>query len=96
MRRGQPALAFNALHELGIARTMVEIARKGFRKTGEALCAFVALLMIDGLPGTPIVKDDEFPPETIVGNVPSWALDVFSREGRAAFTRFLGTGCASA
>ena len=96
MRRGQPALAFDALHELGIAPTMVEIAREGFRKTGEALCAFVALLMIDGSPTTGIIKDDQFPPEIMVGKVPSWAIDVFSREGRAAYARFLQTDCASA
>lgn len=95
-RRGEPALAFDTLHELRIAPTMVEIAREGFRKTGEVLCPFVALLMTDGRPETTIVTDDEFPPETMIGDVPSWALDIYSREGRAAYARFLKTDSASA
>ena len=32
-----------------------------------------------------IVTDDEFPPETMIGDVPSWAFDIYSREGRAAY-----------
>jgi hypothetical protein len=95
-RRGEPALAFDALLELGIPPTIVEIAREGFRKTGKVLCPFVALLVADRSPETTIVTDDEFPPEIMIGNVPSWALDVYSREGRAAYARFLRTDCASA
>jgi len=95
-RRGEPALAFDALHELGIPPTLVEITREGFRKTGEVLCPFVSLLMADGSPEITIVIDDEFPPEIMIGDVPSWALDVYSREGRAAYARFLGTDCAAA
>jgi hypothetical protein len=96
MRRGQTALAFDTLHELNILPTMVEIAREGFRKTGEVLRPFVALLMADRSPETTIVTDDEFPPETMIGHIPSWALDVYSREDRAAYARFLQTDCASA
>lgn len=95
MRRGEPALAFDALIELGISPTMVEIAREGFRKTGEVLCPFVALLMTGGQPETTIVADDEFPAEVVIGNVPRWALDIYSRENRAAYGLFLQTDCAS-
>jgi hypothetical protein len=84
VRRGQPALAFDVLHELSIPPTMVEIAREGFRKTGEVLCPFVALLMSIQPTEAGIIKDDEFPPEIMIGDVPSWALDYYSREGRAA------------
>jgi hypothetical protein len=94
MRRGQTALAFDTLLELGIAPTMVEIAREGL--TGEVLCPFVALLMAVRSPETAIVTDDEFPPEIMIGDVPSWALDIYSREGRAAYAQFLKTNCASA
>jgi hypothetical protein len=45
---------------------------------------------------TAIVTDDEFPPETMIGDVPSWAFDIYSREGRAAYAQFLRTDCASA
>jgi len=96
MRRGQPVVAWDALREIGTAPTMIEIAREGFRKTGEVLCPFVALLMIDGLPGTTIIMDDEFPPEVMIGDIPGWSIDYYSREGRAAYARFLSADCASA
>jgi hypothetical protein len=31
----------------------------------------------------------------MIGDVPCWALDVYSREGRAAFARFLDTDAAA-
>jgi hypothetical protein len=54
------------------------------------LCPLVALLSCEQ-PQATRVEDDELPPEVMIGDVPSWALDIFSREGRAAFARFLGT-----
>ncbi|MGA2793161.1 MAG: hypothetical protein ABSE69_06440 [Roseiarcus sp.] len=96
VRRGQPALAFDVLRELGTPPTMVEIAREGFRKTGEVLCPFVALLFLFQPTKNSILKDDDFPPEIMIGEIPSWALDVYSREGRAAYARFLQTESASA
>jgi hypothetical protein len=96
VRRGQPALAFDVLHELSIPPTMVEIAREGFRKTGEVLCPFVGLLMSVRPTEPGIIKDDEFAPEIMIGEIPSWSLDVYSREGRAAYARFLETDCRSA
>jgi hypothetical protein len=96
VRRGQPALAFDALRELGVPPTMVEIAREGFRKTGEVLCPFVALLVLFQPTKNCIIKDDDFPPEIMIREIPSWALDVYSREGRAAYARFLQTDSASA
>ena len=59
------------------------------------LCPLVALLAHE--PPEPVKADnDELPPETMIGDVPSWALDVYSREGRAAFARFLQTEARSA
>ncbi len=66
------------------------------RKTGEVLCPFVALLTSVQPTRNSIVEDDDFPPETMIGEIPGWALDVYSREGRAAYARFLQTGSASA
>jgi hypothetical protein len=40
-----------------------------------------------------VISDDEFPPEVMVGEVPGWAFDVYSREGRRVLDAFLaGTG----
>ena len=33
--------------------------------------------------------DDNIPPEVMIGEVPGWAFDMFTREGRAALSRFL-------
>jgi hypothetical protein len=89
-RRGQPGAVFDYLCEVGFPHTVVEVAREGYRKTGEVLCALVALLSSEQRPTTPVVADDEFPPEEMIGEVPSWALDMYSREGRSALTHLIG------
>lgn len=91
MRRGEPAFVFDLLDELGTPFTMVELAREGFRRTREALCPFVGLLMTDNLPADASASDDPLPPETMIGSVPSWAIDIHTREGRAALSRFSAT-----
>ena len=88
-QRGEPAFAFDLLDELGAPMTAVEITREGFRRTGQVLCPFVGLLTTDDLPASASIEDDALPPETMVGPLPSWALDMFTREGKQAFTRFL-------
>lgn len=88
-RRGEPAFAFDLIDELGAPMTAVEITREGFRRIGQVLCPFVGLLMTDDLPSPARIEDDDLPPETIIGPLPSWSLDVFTREGKQAFSRFL-------
>ena len=38
----------------------------------------------------------ELPPEVMIGEVPCWALDVHTRQGRLAFDRFLKTDARAA
>ena len=59
------------------------------------LCPLVALLSCEPREATQIENDD-LPPEVMIGDVPSWAMDVYSREGRAAFARFLETDAPAA
>jgi hypothetical protein len=87
-RQGDPTASFRALRQI-IPPAVVEIAREGFRKTGEVLCPFVALLWPLRQQQTAIVEDDEFPPEVMVGDVPGWAYDMYSREGRTALATFI-------
>ena len=54
------------------------------------LCPFVALLSCERREATRVDNDD-LPPEVMIGDAPNWALDIFSRKGRSAFARFLGT-----
>jgi hypothetical protein len=88
-RRGDPHTVFDQLCEAGLPHTVVEIAREGFRKTGEVLCPFVALLVPEALEQTTTVANDELPAEGIIRGIPGWAYDLYSREGRAALGRFL-------
>lgn len=90
LRRGEPQVAFDFMCEAGLPHSVVEVAREGFRKTGEVLAPFVALLSQETR-GDPIIASDDFPPEAMVGDVPGWCLDIYTREGRAAFTRVLKT-----
>jgi hypothetical protein len=89
-RRGEVALAFDLLDELGTAPTVLAICREGYRKTGEALPPLLALLALEnGLRDG--ATDDRVPEEAMIGPVPSWALDMFTREGKQALTRLLAT-----
>ena len=91
-RRGEPALAFDVLDELGVAPTLIEISREGYRRTREALCLLLPLLAAEGGDDdTSTFADDPLPPESMAGPVPGWALDAYTREGKAALRRFLGT-----
>lgn len=87
-RRGEPALAFDVLDELGAAPTLIEISREGYRRTREAL-SLLPLLAAERDDDTPTFSDDPLPPETMAGPVPGWALDAYTREGKAALRSFL-------
>jgi hypothetical protein len=89
VRRGEPYTVFENLCDAGLPHSVVEIAREGFRKTGEVLCPFVALLAPLTLKEPKAVMDDELPSEAIIRGVPGWAYDLYSREGRAGLERFL-------
>jgi hypothetical protein len=88
-RRGEPQLAFDELEKAGFSNSAIAIAREGFRKVGEALCPFVALLHPLIQPETAVIEDDRLPPEMLIRDVPSWTFDMYSREGRTALQLFL-------
>lgn len=90
-RKGEPGPVFDALCEAGLPHTAVEIAREGFRKSGEVLCPLVALLCPERQAATTTVMNDEVPEPVLIGGVPSWAFDMYSREGRRGLAHFLGS-----
>jgi hypothetical protein len=94
-RRGDPQVVFQQLCEAGWPSTIVEVAREGFRRTRTILCPLVALLACEPRQVAQIENDD-LPAEEVIGDVPGWALDVYTREGRAAFARLLETDAAAA
>lgn len=95
-RKGNPQAVFDELCEAGYPHQIVEIAREGFRRTGQVLCAFLPLLVPLKQREAAEIEDDQFPPETMCGNLPSWALDMYSREGLQALTLFLERDCQTA
>jgi hypothetical protein len=86
---------FNTLRAI-INRAVVDIAQQGFRRTGEVLAPFVPLLWPARQQQTATVEDDDLPAEVMIGDVPGWAYDVYSREGRAALTNFINGSTESA
>lgn len=90
-RRGEPVLAFDVLDELGVAPTIIEISREGYRRNRETLCLLLPLLFGERDDDASTFTDDPLPPESMAGPVPGWALDAYTREGKAALRRFLGT-----
>jgi hypothetical protein len=94
-RRGEPRLVFDQMCEAGWPHSIVEVAREGFRRTGEMLCPLVALLSCEPRQTTQL-ESDEFPPGEMIDDMPSWAVDLYSREGRAALARFLQTDAPAA
>jgi hypothetical protein len=95
-RPGEPTALFDGLCEAGFPHTAVEIAREGFRKIGEPLCPFVALLCPLASVETSAIQDDDMPPAIMVGEVPGWAMDVYTREGRQALQALLQRDCETA
>jgi hypothetical protein len=93
-RAGEPEATFDYLFEAGFPASAVEIAREGHFKVGDPLCNFLPLL--GSLLPTPPHEftDDLLPPERMIGDAPSWAVDVFTREGRRAIQSFLARNSA--
>ena len=89
-RRGEPALAFDVLDELGTPFTVLDLAREGYRVSREPLWLLMALLAAEQPDlGREQEMDDELATETMAGPAPCWAIDSFTREGKHAISRFL-------
>ena len=94
-RRGEPQLLFDHLKSQDYPSALVDLAREGYRKGAAMLAPLVAMLSL--LHHVPVVtENDQFPPENMIGDVTGWALDLYSREGRACLEAFLGGGSAAA
>ncbi len=94
-RKGEPQTAFDWLCEAGLPHSVVAIAREGYRCTSEALCPLVALLAGEERSDV-LATDDPLPPEMSICEMPSWALDTYTREGKRAFALFLRSDAPSA
>jgi hypothetical protein len=89
VRQGEADAVFNALRQTRTLASVIQIAWEGFRKTSEVLCLFLTLLWPVRECQTVRIESDELPAEMMIGDVPGWAYDVYSREGRAALAYFI-------
>ncbi|EEB85377.1 hypothetical protein [Roseobacter sp. GAI101] len=88
-RKGNPDMAWDTLAELGIAPTMLLIARENFTKTVTMLAPYMSLLSLQNDVVSDRVKDDPTPVEIAINCNPSWGFDMYTRPGRAALHRLL-------
>jgi hypothetical protein len=95
-RPGNPAALFDALRELGYPHSVVAMAWEGFRKIGEVLCPFTAMLSREACTVPKKLQSDELPLEVSIRGVPGWAYDTYTREGRRALQCFLDTDAGAA
>ena len=94
-RRSETEPVFDRLCDAGWPHMLVEVARLSFNRTGEPLAPLLALLARQPMEPSRVEPED-FPPEVAIDGTPAWALDLYSREGRAAFARFLEMDARSA
>ena len=94
-RRSETEPVFDRLCDASWPHMLVEVARLSFNRTGEPLGPLLALLARQPMEPSR-VEAEAFPPEVAIDGTPAWAFDVYTREGRAAFARFLETDARSA
>ncbi len=76
------------LNSLGVGPSVEWLAQEGGKRTRTMLPLLVALLSrANGLKQEN--PDDEFPEEIEIAGQPGWALDMFTREGKAAIRRLM-------
>lgn len=85
-----PKALFNNMRKAGADHEIVAVAEQGFRRTREPLPVLLPLLSSTLPSGELPAVDDDLPPIVIGHNgVPTYCLDGFSHEGKAALARFL-------
>jgi hypothetical protein len=92
-RKGSIPYAVEMMEAKGFPFCVLEIVKRGISRMREPLPIFVALLSRevprrqDGF--QPAEKDDDFQPSVMIGDVPGWSLDWYTRPGRVAIRAFL-------
>ena len=94
-KRQNTAALIKSFGASGVPARTLECARLCFSRTGELLPPLLCLLR-PHLPACGASSNDTLPPEIDIRGVPGWALDMFSRDGRAAMSLFLGSDSESA
>lgn len=92
-RKGNIPCVMETMLKTGFPFSVVELAERGSPRMREPLPVFMSLLSRDvpqrSTGYEPSENDDDFQPSIMVGAVPSWAIDFYTRPGRAAMKSFL-------
>lgn len=90
--------ARDALLRIGCSPEFGDLALDTFKKSRVPLAPLVGLLSqeFSGSSSPKIFADDRFPPEVVIKDVPGWAFDMFTREGKIIFGQFLSGASTSA
>ena len=84
------ALAFDLLEQDGCPRDVLELCRLGYKRTREPLALIYPLILM--CPPLKVeVLDDQFPAQEFKDGIPLWAVDKHTRQGKAAYAKFLET-----
>jgi hypothetical protein len=85
-----PKALFKTIRDAGADHEIVALAEQGYRKTREPLPLLLPLLSFALPSGELPAVDDDLPPVVIGRNgIPTYCLDGFSHEGKAALARAL-------
>lgn len=86
--KAQVEMEVELLENAGVAPTVIALFKHGKTRVRNDLPFLTALLTLhNDLRSTN--PDDILPPETEIAGMPGWALDMFTREGKAAIRRLL-------
>ncbi|CCV03307.1 conserved hypothetical protein [Mesorhizobium metallidurans STM 2683] len=85
-----PKSLFAAMRSAGVEQEIVNLSEQGWKRTREALPILLPLVSLARPTGMLPVTDDEFP-KVVIGRsgLPTYCLDAFSWEGKAALSLFL-------
>ncbi len=86
---------FFAITEAGAPHTLSNICRRAFSLTREPFTALLPMLWQPYGDQITSRRNDVLPPEALVGGIPGWALDQFSRPGLAALSQFRRKDCST-
>lgn len=90
-RGGFPEEVFATYKALGVPGDVLAISWIGHKKMSWPLAAFLPLVWLQTQGAAQQVISDAFPPRTMIEDAPSYALDTYTRSGKAAIRELLKT-----
>lgn len=90
-RRGFPEEVFAAFNSLGVPNDILAVAWTGHKKMSWPLAAFLPAAWLRSQNEDRMIRSDLLSPSACLESVPSYALDTYTRSGKAAIRQLLQT-----